>query len=227
MKHRTALLVFANSAKFESQNKPFKASETLFDALNAHTLKIVKKTGLPYFHFSEKNQVGDTFGERYVNAIQQVYNLGFKAIITIGNDTPHLSANHILKAANDLNQNKIVFGPSLDGGFYLMGLNKTHFKAEAFKKLPWQTSSLLTNFIKLLNSVKTNISYLEQLSDLDKSIDIKRLLDSFKKTATFLKKIILSIFKDLKIAFEFIFIFEITFFTKAHFNKGSPQLLHF
>ena len=84
MNKGTAILIFANSAEFEAVQKPFRSSETLFDALNEQTIKIVEKTGLPYFHFSEKNQYGATFGERFANAIQSIYDKGFQTVITIG-----------------------------------------------------------------------------------------------------------------------------------------------
>ena len=103
--NQTAILIFANSAEFEAIQKPFQSSQLLFDALNLQTLKVVKKTGIPYFLSSEKNQTGNSFGERFTNAIQSVYDKGFENVITIGNDTPHLQSQHILKAVENTQTN--------------------------------------------------------------------------------------------------------------------------
>jgi len=110
MNKKIAILIFANSAEYEAKQKPFQSSEVLFDVLNAQILKVVKNTGLPYFLSSEKNQIGATFGERFTNAIESIYNRGFEAVVTIGNDTPHLQTKHILTAVHQLKQNDIVLG---------------------------------------------------------------------------------------------------------------------
>ena len=69
-KHRTAILVFAQSSQEESRRKNIKKGEFLFETLTKHTLKIVAETGVPFFHFSEKLQEGSSFGARFLNAIQ-------------------------------------------------------------------------------------------------------------------------------------------------------------
>jgi len=167
MNKKIAILIFANSAEYEAKQKPFQSSEVLFDVLNAQILKVVKNTGLPYFLSSEKNQIGATFGERFTNAIESIYNRGFEAVVTIGNDTPHLQTKHILTAVHQLKQNDIVLGPSKDGGFYLMGLKQSYFNNETFLKLPWQTSRLQRSISRLVSSNHINLSYLETLSDID------------------------------------------------------------
>jgi len=74
--NNTAILVFANSAKAEMQIKPIRKGAVLFDKLTQETLQKVKKTGLPYFHISEQEQKGKTFGERFTKAIQTVFENG-------------------------------------------------------------------------------------------------------------------------------------------------------
>ena len=134
---KTAILIFANSAQKEAVLKPFKSSKALYHLLNTKTIATAKKTGLPFFHYSESEQVGYSFGERFTNAITSVFNKGFENIIVIGNDTPHLTKKHLLKAEENLKQQHCVLGPSKDGGFYSMGLRKSHFNIGSFLKLPW------------------------------------------------------------------------------------------
>lgn len=136
MNKSTAILIFAQSAERESKLKLFLKSEVLFSELNKHTLSTVEKSGLPYFHFSEKEQNGPTFAERYVNAIQSVYDQGYDTVITIGNDTPQLTTKHLHHTVEKLQECPIVLGPTdeadttrpipiVNGAATIDGVNRT------------------------------------------------------------------------------------------------------
>jgi glycosyltransferase A (GT-A) superfamily protein (DUF2064 family) len=223
---KTALLIFANSAEKEATLKPFQSSELLFDALNNHALKIAEKSGLDYFHFSEKNQIGRTFAQRFTNAIQSVYNKGYDTVITIGNDTPHLQTKHILKAEAYLQNNDFVFGPSKDGGFYLMGLKKLNFNRETFIKLPWQTSGLAKCFIKILKQNYKATYLLEFLSDIDTVSDTRKINDAFKSVSTEISILLKNYISIEKKILNYLFNAIENYTIQLHFNKGSPYLLH-
>lgn len=223
---KTAILIFANSAEKEAALKPFLSSKEVFETLNAQTLNIAKKTGLSYFLFSEKQQIGNSFGERFTNAIQSVYDKGFDTVITIGNDTPHLTSKHILNTVKKLQKHNIVLGPSTDGGFYLMGLKKSQFNKDLFLKLPWQTSKLNRSISKLSASKKVTICYLEVLADIDRASDIKQIIESFKTLSVTIKTLLL---QSLSIVNRIIYYHRIAienFILNQQLNKGSPVLLH-
>lgn len=226
MNNKTAILIFANSAEKEITSKSF-LSSYLFESLNTRTLKIAKKTGLPYFHFSEAQQIGNSFGERFTNAIQSVYNKGFDSVITIGNDTPHLTTSHILKTVTKLKKNDIVLGPSTDGGFYLMGIKKTQFNKDVFLKLPWQTSTLNRSISKFTSSKKIAICYLEVLTDIDTAADIKLVIESFKTLSKTIKILLLQSLSTIKETISYAFITFENFILKQHLNKGSPILIQY
>ena len=224
MIQQTAILIFANSAQKEAERKSFLSKEA-FSKLNAQTLKIVRKSGIRYFHFSENQQVGDSFGERFTNAIESILNRGFQNIITIGNDTPHLKTKHLLETQKQLEQKDLILGPSKDGGFYLMGIKKEHFNKEVFLKLPWNKSNLRKAVAKVSRVKKLKIDFLELLNDIDKKQDIKYIINSFKTIANGLLKLLLYLVFDVKqIAHQSkIIVLEILF--SKPFNKGSPQIL--
>ncbi|RAJ22745.1 hypothetical protein LX77_02300 [Gelidibacter algens] len=226
LNNKTAILIFANSGQQEAFAKQFKSSQLLFDELNCQTLKKVKATGLPYFHISENEQIGATFAERFTNAIQSIYDKGFDSVISIGNDTPHLKSGQIIQAAKELKNHDIVLGPSLDGGFYLMGLKKSHFSAETFLKLPWQTSRLSHSFYRLIEANNTRVFKLEALSDIDTVSDIKFILGSKKYIASCLKIALLEVILEAnQIDYSFQFHFT-TSFQNSYFNKGSPHFIY-
>lgn len=224
--NKTAILIFANSAQQEAVNKPFRKSSALFNTLNKQTLQKVKRSKLPYFHISEEEQKGETFGERYTNAIQFVYDQGFDNVITVGNDTPQLQTSQLINTAKKLEENPVILGPSKDGGYYMMGLNKSQFNFEAFLKLPWQTSQLTKHISNLLNAQKAKVIFLKVFSDIDSISDVKSVLDGFRNINSALKKILLTLISSEKIS-----ILNLPFFfqnssEEINFNKGSPLLLH-
>ena len=126
----------------------------------------------------------------------------------------------------NLKQNDIVLGPSKDGGFYLMGLKKSHFNVETFLKLPWQTSALSRSISKAVQSQRIKLSYLEFLSDIDTLLDAKHNIDSFKKLSRAIKDNLISYISVEKEIISSYFISIENFSQTLLFNKGSPVLLH-
>ncbi|MEW2920674.1 DUF2064 domain-containing protein [Muricauda sp. ANG21] len=218
----TAILVFANSADTDSHIKKIGGNTSLFDALNEHSLKIVKASGLPYFHFTEKEQVGETFGERFTHALQSLFDKGFANIIAIGNDSPQLKTQHLLEAHQHLQLGKTVLGPAVDGGFYLLGLHASNFNPESFAGLPWQMTTLFNATRHHFESGGCTVFSLNRLLDIDSASDIKRLSNHISTLADRW----LSLFS--KILGETIAFLEAGHTTRKNiflfipFNKGSP-----
>jgi len=222
---KTAILVFAQTAQREGTTKSFRSAVPLFEILNQQTLEAVEKSKLPFFHFSERQQIGKTFGERFINAIQQVYDQGFDNVITIGNDTPHLTAAHLKKTAQQLQEKQAVLGPSQDGGFYLMGLHRSQFNAELFLKLPWQTSRVATGVLKLWSDKKIQVILLEKLHDIDHFTDFKKLIDGFRRLSKKVVKLYYHSVQAISIGVARNTPFFTSFQKETYFNKGSPRLL--
>lgn len=224
-KKTTAILIFAQSAAKEVLRKKFFKTPDLFRVLNQETLSKVQRSGLPYFHFSEKEQIGNSFGERFVNAIQEVYEMGFENVITIGNDSPQLKTGHLLQANAQLLRGKTVLGPAVDGGFYLMGLQKQDFKPELFVRLPWQRFSLFNKISQLLEVYNSDVFQLPLLHDIDTKKNVSTLLNFTK-----------SISISLQIFFARLVVKQTRYFSKSNlfyylqihfnfFNKGSPYFI--
>ncbi|MBQ4913437.1 DUF2064 domain-containing protein [Maribacter sp. MMG018] len=223
----TAILVFANSSSEELLHKPVRNGEILFDTLTKNTLKTVQKTELPYFHFTEKEQMGNSFGERFTNALNTVFNKGFDKVIAIGNDSPQLRTSHLKEAVSALRSQKTVVGPSLDGGFYLIGLHKSNFDPVFFQQLPWRRFNLLSSLLRKLTNKNCAVYRLQVLNDLDTVDDIKRLCAFTRSISTSLRKILTS-FLFIKKNTDAFFIENFSSVFVLHpYNKGSPFLFHF
>ena len=221
---KTAILIFAHSAEYEATVKPFLYSKEVFESLNQRTLALVQKTNLPYFIVTEKEQVGATFGARFTNAIQSIYDLNFDAVIAIGNDTPHLKLNQLRNAHKNLHKNDIVLGSSFDGGFYLLGIKKEHFDAQLFLKLPWQSQNLNGALSKLFTVNAVKVAYLEKLRDIDSLDDIKKLFDSFQAVYNSLFKLLMIVLSNIKTTIFSIQVPSLYLYQSNFTNKGSPCL---
>lgn len=224
-KHTTAILVFANSSHEELKRKPIAQGHRLFDGLTEHTLHVVEKTNLPYFHFSEQEQWGTTFGERFAHAIQSIFDQGYETIITVGNDTPQLTTSHILNAHSHLQQRRFVLGPSQDGGFYLMGLHKSQFNRDQFQHFSWQTSYLIREVASFIRNNNSSIIHLEVLYDIDDTVDLKKLLCGCHRLSRKLLKAIVALLTVQINKVRYLHVFFDALLAEILKNKGSPILI--
>ena len=126
--NKTAILIFANSAAKEVERKEFLSTE-IFSALNKQTLKKAKKSKLPYFVVSEKEQIGISFGERFTNAIDLIFKKGFDNVIYSGVTTLWVSntVNEIIKNYPDLNGIYNISSPPISKYELITKIN-TYFK---------------------------------------------------------------------------------------------------
>ncbi len=171
--NKTAVLLFTRTEAQESEQKNWghhigkQGQRNIAKKLIRHSLLIAKKSTLPFFTSFGSEQIGSSFGERLANAIENVFSKGFNKVIAIGNDTPNLTSNLLLEANHLLLQNKIVIGPSKDGGIYLLGIQKEAYNRAAFVKMQWETGSLLLDWKNVIQKSNQSISWLPELLDID------------------------------------------------------------
>ena len=216
----TAILLFSNTSQKEVKEKQIRNGQLLFKHLHQKALSEAQKTGLDILVFNENNQVGTSFGERFSNAIQTVFNQGYDHVITIGNDSPELNSEHILIAHENLIRHRNTLGPALDGGVYLIGINKQQFLKDEFASLPWQTSELLNALTAFFTQKTLNPFLLQPLKDLDSKSDLFYFL---KSGTSVLKSIILTIITTFSIPLYTEHTSSEAYIKNQH-NKGSPVL---
>lgn len=225
LKSNSAILIFANSPSVDSCRKGFAKGENLFEHFNQNILKKVEKTKLPYFIITEKEQRGQNFGERYHNALKDIFDKGFDNVISIGNDTPQLNIAHVLDAQASLLKSKSVIGPSIDGGFYLLGIDRNIFEQLNFKGFAWQTPQLFNQFIDALKQFGQNINCLNPLADIDEVRDIKYFQNFYKTISKTIQALISTTLQQFKPVFSDINLISSGIHAHIPFNKGSPIVI--
>ena len=138
-----------------------------------HARSIAQLSGLPLVVISTTEQIGDSFGERFSNAIQNVLDRGFQNVISIGNDCLSLSPSDINKAEKALNSGKSVVGQSKSGGAYLIGISKSDFHLTDFEQLNWNTPRLFDSLMSYLSESSTETLQLAVKTDVNASPDLK------------------------------------------------------
>lgn len=170
---QTAILLFSRNPQEEALTKKFtfRRSQEAIRVLLTHSLRQARKTKLPLFTCYSPQQRGDTFGERLANALEDVFTNGYENVLVIGNDSPGLSAGLLQKANQALLAGQLVLGPSLDGGVYLIGINRAAYDRHQFLDLPWETAALQTSWGKYASDKDLTVTRLHGLTDIDTVAD--------------------------------------------------------
>src|SRR5512135_1126196 len=87
-------------------------------------------------NFDVMPQSSGDLGRRMARAIQS---LAPSRVLVIGTDIPGLNARMIAEAFKLLRRHDAVFGPSVDGGFWLVGLAKPQQVSRIFSDVRWST----------------------------------------------------------------------------------------
>ena len=117
----------------------------------------------------KKVQKGKDLGERMGNAFKEAFQT-FNKVVIIGTDLWTVEAGDVEKAFNALNNNTAVIGPSLDGGFYLLGL--TRYLPSLFKNKLWGTAEVLDKTVSDLSEEK--VFFLVEKNDIDTVEDLQQ-----------------------------------------------------
>lgn len=120
--------------------------------------------------FYKKLQSKGDLGDRMRAAFHDILDKHEKVLI-IGSDCPQIKKQHIELAFDSLNETDVVIGPSLDGGYYLLGMKEE--QSYLFDDMPWSQATLFGVSLRKIFSHSKSVSELERLSDVDHEEDLK------------------------------------------------------
>lgn len=92
------------------------------------------------------------------------------ATVIIGSDCPELCGNDLAQAFDLLKTQAAVFGPALDGGYYLVGLNRSI--PSVFEGIAWSTPHVLQQSIGKLALLNLRPALLTPRRDVDLPEDL-------------------------------------------------------
>ncbi|MFM8551171.1 MAG: TIGR04282 family arsenosugar biosynthesis glycosyltransferase [Nitrospiraceae bacterium] len=124
------------------------------------------------------DQVGEDLGTRMARAFQDTFNQGYQQVVIVGTDVPTLPASSFGTAFRLLKDHDLVLGPALDGGYYLIGLQRP--APDLVTGMPWSTDQVLTLTKKKAEGLGLKTALLPTYRDLDRLEDLQALIGEAK-----------------------------------------------
>ena len=114
-------------------------------------------------------------GERMKNCFDDLFRLKFQSVIIIGADTPTLPSEFIAQAFTILTEEKnaVIIGPTVDGGYYLIGMNSPH--PPLFENISWSSDQVMLQTRQQAKTNNLQLSLLPEWFDVDSPNDLERL----------------------------------------------------
>ena len=125
--------------------------------------------------FTYVPQKGADLGERLINATQWAAENGYKKAILVGSDSPTLPLSYVSQGVDSLNACDVVLGPSMDGGYYLIGFSTDRLNTIVpyiFENIAWSTEHVLLQTVERIDSISAKLTLLPPWYDVDTSDDL-------------------------------------------------------
>lgn len=124
-------------------------------------------------------QRGDGFGERLHATAEDLFACGFSAVCLIDSDSPTVPTDEFANAATGLlaSGDRAVLGPSADGGYYLIGLQRP--VARLFDNITWSTGAVTAQTLERAAESGLAVELLREWYDVDDGVSLARLHAEF------------------------------------------------
>tara|TARA_A100001037_G_scaffold306857_1_gene357354 strand:+ start:19225 stop:19947 length:723 start_codon:yes stop_codon:yes gene_type:complete len=136
----------------------------------------------PFLH---TKQNGKNLGGKMLSSLGRRLAQGDNTIL-IGTDIPEIDERTILDSFDSISfknksieNNKMVIGPSKDGGFYLIGTNT--YNSSIFNEIDWNSENTSIGLIENIKKINCSYTLMPEKIDIDFLNDIRSLKRKFKK----------------------------------------------
>ncbi len=126
---------------------------------------------LPYPACCAPQGEGD-LGTRMLDIFAREFAAGAERVVLIGSDAPHLDLTVVQEAFARVTAQRIVLGPALDGGYYLIAMGHPH---DVFRGITWSTETVLARSRERAESLGLEVDLLSPSFDIDEAGDLVRL----------------------------------------------------
>lgn len=105
--------------------------------------------------------------------MQALFARGYSRVLALNADGPSLPPEYILRAAAQLEDHDVVFGPGYDGGYYLVGMKAAH--TGVFEGIAWSTAVVLDQSLARARALGLQAAVGSPWYDVDTPRDLHRL----------------------------------------------------
>jgi len=166
------------------------AALALYRCFVADTLGLARQAACPFtvcFHPPEARpvveawlgpevraepQMGKDLGERMYRALCKALDKA-RAVVLIGSDVPGLPPEMLFDAFAGLETHDAVIGPSMDGGYYLIGFTSEALLPAPFEGIGWGGPDVFRSTMDIFQEKKLTVQILPPWNDLDDYGDLE------------------------------------------------------
>lgn len=127
---------------------------------------------------SLQEQCGEDLGSRQFHALRCSSEAGYRKSVLIGSDCPTITRGDIEAAFDALDGSDVVIGPSEDGGYYLIGVQRPI--PSLFQGIRWGTDRVLRDTVTRAEAAGLTLELLDPKYDLDSYSDLERYYRSVR-----------------------------------------------
>jgi len=149
-------------------------SETDCDRVVYYSDYIDTEDAWPNTEYAKRLQVGNDLGDKMMNAFDWAFSKDYQRVCIIGADCLEVTSAIVNQAYETLKRRDVVIGPAVDGGYYLLGMNR--FIPELFSSKKWSTNTVCKDTIQDLEKLHFTYELLATLRDIDYESDLPQQL---------------------------------------------------
>ena len=215
---RRAIVLFTGDPRREEMQKSLPAR--FLSALHGELIETIRRTpdvslviaseSAGRFHLAygdrQASVVSDLLGEKIDCAYRFAFELGFDSVVLLAGDVAGVELDVIDRAFATLEgtDERSVLGPSRDGGFYLLGLNRVAASRAAidWNSIPWFTASSSEALASVVRALGWQLSFVRQIDDIDSFSDAVRVTGNLSLQFAKLRSRLHSLLSDRSFALD-------------------------
>jgi uncharacterized protein len=120
-----------------------------------------------------REQPAGDLGDRMCGAFRSAFEQGYQSVMIIGTDCPGITTAILSQGFTELRNQVVAIGPAIDGGYYLIGLQR--LVPELFQGITWSTSTVFSETVAIADRLQLPTYLLPSLPDIDLPADLKYL----------------------------------------------------
>jgi uncharacterized protein len=118
-------------------------------------------------------QPAGDLGDRMCGAFRSAFEQGYQSVMIIGTDCPGITTAILAQGFAELQNLVVAIGPAIDGGYYLIGLQR--LVPELFQGIAWSTSEVFAETLVIADRLQLPAYLLPSLPDIDLPADLQYL----------------------------------------------------
>jgi uncharacterized protein len=123
--------------------------------------------------FELEAQTSGDLGQRLGSFLERELARSSGAVLVVGTDSPTLPTAFIAQAVAELKRADVVVGPTMDGGYYLIGC--TRHLPDLFTDIPWSTNRVLSETTARTRAIGVRLALVPPWYDVDTLDDVRML----------------------------------------------------